>query len=197
MPERTTADPDQPELFEGLDCTPPRGFAAAPNRRAKQQNAISPALVIMAALLVTATIWAVWMTKSVFDLKAHKAPIASVRLQPLIEEYVQGQARSGTPEELVMRQTQGFMSALDAELARRGSKGETVLVAEAVLSKNVPDITAEVRKAVYARVPAPAGPVQPQAGPAAMPQQSAAAMSGVPGMPMPAPNPMMAQGNAR
>ena len=52
-------------------------------------------------------------------------------------------------------QTRAFMGALDAELLRRGREGTTVLVAEAVLSKNVPDITADVRRAVYAKVPPP------------------------------------------
>src|SRR3546814_17796814 len=43
-----------------------------------------------------------------------------------------------------------FMESLDSELAHRAKKGEVVLVGEAVLTKNVPDITDTLRDAVYA-----------------------------------------------
>ena len=61
------------------------------------------------------------------------------------------------------------MAAIEEELKAVGAKGTTVLVGEAVLSKNVPDITDQVRKAVYAKVPLPA------AAPAAAPQVGAVA----------------------
>src|SRR3546814_7989966 len=43
-----------------------------------------------------------------------------------------------------------FMASLDKELERRSSGGEIVLVGEAVLTKNVPDITDKLKEAVYA-----------------------------------------------
>jgi hypothetical protein len=51
---------------------------------------------------------------------------------------------------------QAFMASLDKELARRSAHGDVILVGEAVLSKNVDDITETVKKAVYASgVPIP------------------------------------------
>ncbi len=120
---------------------------------------IPPWLVAAAALGVAALLWAAWVTKTVLVDGAARPAFASVRLQPIVEEYVQAQARTQSPEAQVTRETQAFMARLDAELKRRGRDGTTVLVAEAVLSKDVPDITAEVRRAVHASspLPAPAG----------------------------------------
>jgi hypothetical protein len=58
------------------------------------------------------------------------------------------------------------MGTLDEELRKVGAGGTTVLVGEAVLSKNVPDITDQIRKAVFARVPLPAAAPVPASGPA-------------------------------
>ncbi len=110
------------------------------------------------ALVVAVLLWGAWVTK---HLVAPPAPLASVRLEAIVTEYVQAQSHSNGTPEAVTQQTTAFMAALDAEMRKIGESGTTVLVGEAVLSKNVPDITDEVRRAVYARVPlsaaAPAG----------------------------------------
>ena len=134
-------------------------------RRPARQTGLNWPLVIAVGAAVAMFLWAAWMTKTVMDLRADKVPFVSVRLQPLVEEYVQAQARTSTPEAEVTRQTQAFMGALDAELRARGADGSTIMVAEAVLSKNVPDITDDVRKAVYAKVPAPGAGLTAPAGP--------------------------------
>lgn len=162
----------QPDLLAGIE--PPlrsrdRPASPPPPTLAPRRGGLPRSAILLAAGAIGSLLWGVWMTKEIADLKHRQVPIAAVRLQPLIEEYVQAQARSGTPEQLVMRQTQAFMSVLDAELLRRGKDGTTVLVAEAVLSKNVPDITREVRQAVYAKVPPPAAG-RPQAQQQMMPQ---------------------------
>ena len=43
-----------------------------------------------------------------------------------------------------------FMSSLEQEIQRRSANGQVVLVGEAVLTENVPDITDSLKKAVYA-----------------------------------------------
>jgi Type-F conjugative transfer system protein (TrbI_Ftype) len=184
MPDLTAApslDTD-PDLFGGKLPVTPREAVTEPTppkkRRGGYRRGLSPVAMVLPFVAVAAVLWGAWMTKAVADLKAQKTPIAAVHLQPLIEEYVQGQARSGTPEQLVMRQTQAFMAALDAELLKRGQNGTTVLVAEAVLSKNVPDVTADVRRAVYAKVETPAPGSQAQPGVSAMPGAMAPAGMG-------------------
>lgn len=116
---------------------------------------LSPLAYGLAALAVACALWVAWMTKTVTDLKETRAPFASVQLQPLIQEYVQAQSHTSTSEDQVTRETQAFMVALDGELKTLGRTGTTVLVAEAVLSQDVPDITPLVRKAVYSKVPMP------------------------------------------
>lgn len=160
MSDAVTLTTDEPELFPAARTKPEirasvEGRGAGKARKAKARRSLSG--VLLPILFAVLFLWGAWVTKTLIDLGADKAPFAAVRLQPLVEEYVQAQARTNTPEEQVTRETQAFMSALDAELRARGEEGRTIIVAEAVLSKNVPDITDEVRKAVYAKVPAPGG----------------------------------------
>ena len=81
--------------------------------------------------------------------------IAKVQLSGIVGEYVQAQARSATPPEQVTTETRAFMGEVQKNLERRGAAGQIVLVGEAVLAGNVPDITAEVRREVYTKIKMP------------------------------------------
>jgi hypothetical protein len=134
--------------------------AITPARRAVFAGYTAQQLLLGAALLV-ALVWAMWITKAVTAEKPQR--IVKADLSKIVGEYVQAQARSATPPEQVQTQMRAFMATLDGELQRRGAAGQVVLVGEAVLSKSVPDITAEVAKAVYAagvKVPQAASPAQ-------------------------------------
>ena len=52
-------------------------------------------------------------------------------------------------------ETRAFMAEIQRNLEARGAKGQIVLVGEAVLAGNVPDITASLRKEVYTKVRMP------------------------------------------
>lgn len=119
----------------------------------KARGGFTPLAWGAVALVVVVLLWGAWVTK---HLIAPPAPMASVRLEAIVTEYVQAQSHSNGTPEAVTQQTTAFMAALDSEMRKIGETGTTVLVGEAVLSKNVPDITDEVRRAVYARVPLPA-----------------------------------------
>lgn len=156
MPEAVLADAPP------VAADPAYSAALERQRRSRQPRQPLPGAMLLATGgAVAALLWGIWITHEVTAADAPRAPIAAVSLQPLVQEYVQAQARTTTPPDQVTRETKAFMAALDAELKARGSGGTTVLVAEAVLSKDVPDITAEVRRAVYARVPAPGGVAGP------------------------------------
>lgn len=133
-------------------------------------------LVGIGAFVVALMLWGVWMTKNVRDLREEKTPFVSVALQPLVSEFIQTQARAGGSEEQAAVAVQRFMGALETELQQRGKNGQTIIVSEAVVSKNIPDITADVRKSVYSKVgasspslpsPGVGAPAMPQAAPAA------------------------------
>lgn len=139
-------------------------------------------LVAIGAALVALTLWGVWMTKNVRELRAEKVPFVSVSLQPLVGEFIQAQARAGGSEEAAALAVQRFMGALQADLQQRGKSGQTIIVSEAVVSKNIPDITADVKKSVYSKVGAPAPNFPSQgAGAPAMPQ-SAPVAPAMPGL---------------
>lgn len=143
---------------------PPRLPPALPRRQEPSARGVSKVAVFTTTAAVASLLWGVWVTRELLA-PAPSVPMASVRLEALISEYVMAQARSNAPPEIVTQQTQGFMSALGEEIRARGQMGTTVLVGEAVLSNNVPDITGEIRQAIYARVPPPAAAPQPQAAP--------------------------------
>lgn len=99
----------------------------------------------LAAIL--ALTWAAWVTRTL--LAPEREQIVSARLSAIVGEYVQAQARSPAPPERVQAEMRRFMGALEQELQRRAARGQIVMVGEAVLSSNVPDITGSLKKAVY------------------------------------------------
>ena len=127
------------------------------------QAAVSPAApprrigwmpVALVGGLVAAGLWGAWVTKNLMAEEG-TAPMARVQLSAIVGEYVQAQARSATPPEQVTAETRAFMAEIQRNLEARGSKGQIVLVGEAVLAGNVPDITASLRKEVYTKVRMP------------------------------------------
>lgn len=108
--------------------------------------------MLTAALVVTG--WGMWVTQRLVAPRHDR--IVSARLSALVGEYVQAEARSATPPAQVEAEMRAFMRALEREIQRRGAAGQIVLVGEAVLTRNVPDVTDSLRRAVYASgVPRP------------------------------------------
>lgn len=130
--------------------------SSAPTARAKPRAVFAGftrSQILLGLLLLAALVWGMWVTRQVSARQDH---IVSVRLSDLVGEYVEAQRFSASPPERVKAEMQAFMASLDKELARRSANGDVVLVGEAVLSKNVDDITDRVKKAVYASgVPIP------------------------------------------
>ncbi|MGT2516604.1 TrbI F-type domain-containing protein [Sphingomonas panni] len=132
-----------------------------------------------------------WVTRAL--VAPREQHIVKADLSRIVGDYVQAQARTDTPPERVQAEMRRFMASLDGELQRRGRAGEVVLVGEAVLSKNVTDITADVAKAVLClrrpaatarsdrRRPRQVGQVQPQGAPIALAAAPQAGIGPVPG----------------
>lgn len=148
---------------EATPASPARGTGAKAVRR--KPEGLPRIAYVAAALIVAVLLWGAWVTKHLLTPPA-TVPMASVRLEGIVSDYVQAQSHSNSPPEQVAAQTRAFMGTLDEELRKVGAGGTTVLVGEAVLSKNVPDITDQIRKAVFARVPLPAAAPAPASGPA-------------------------------
>ncbi|MDP3551163.1 MAG: TrbI F-type domain-containing protein [Novosphingobium sp.] len=103
---------------------------------------------------VAAGLWGAWVTHEVLSAPAMPTMVR-VQLSSIIGEYVTAQARSQTPPDRVTAETKAFMGAVQRNLEARGARGQVVLVGEAVLAGDVPDVTMAVRREVYARIPAP------------------------------------------
>jgi hypothetical protein len=116
---------------------PSRGFAG-----------FNRAQLLLGAAIVLGLVWSMWVTKVL--LAPREEHIVKASLSNIVGEYVNAQARSASPPAQVEAEMRAFMSSLDHELQRRSASGQVVLVGEAVLTKNVPDITDSLRKAVYA-----------------------------------------------
>lgn len=135
---------DQPEL--DLPATHPERKPVAQSRRAGF-GGFSRVELVVGFLALVAVVWAVWVTKTVTAKQDH---IVSVRLADVVGDYVEMQRYSASPPEQVRVEMRRFMQALDKEVQARSGKGQVVLVGEAVLSKDVDDITDSVKKAVFA-----------------------------------------------
>jgi hypothetical protein len=166
--DRPIAAPVQPETSEASASRPQPRRSALPRPAPAKKEGLPPITWALAAIAVAMLLWGAWVTKHIAAPPA-QVPMASVRLEALVTEYVQAQSHANGTPDAVTQQTARFMGAIEDELKRIGANGTTVLVGEAVLSKNVPDITDQVRRAVYAKVPLP------PAAPAAAPQVGAAA----------------------
>ena len=128
--------------------TPPSATVPAAPRRAVRFAGFTRGQFVAGAAIVAGLVWAIWVTKTLVTPPRDR--IVSARLSAIVGDYVQAQAHSASPQPQVEADMRRFMAALDRELQRRSQKGEIVMVGEAVLSKNVPDMTESIKKAVYA-----------------------------------------------
>lgn len=174
--------PEQDQLH--LPHIPVPQATPAPDEQPRPQAifaGLTRSQIAAGALIVAAVVWGMWVTKTL--LTPAQDHIVSARLSAIVGDYVQAQARSATTPDRVEGEMRRFMAALDKEVQRRSDRGEIVMVGEAVLTKNVPDITDSIKKAVYASgVPYPrqasaqqmqAMSRQPSAIPSAAPLPSA------------------------
>lgn len=149
---RNTPSAGNGPLFDDRSEEEADALAMRPRRRAARKLGLVPVALVVA--LVGAGLWGAWVTK---ELLADPGlpPIAKVQLSNIVGEYVQAQARSATPPDQVTAETRAFMAEIERNLKARGAHGQIVLVGEAVLAGEVPDITADLRREIYARVKMP------------------------------------------
>jgi hypothetical protein len=158
-----------------LDLPPPPRKTNGPVRKKARFAGLSRSQLFAGLFVAIALIWSMWVTKRLLTPPGDH--LVAARLSNIVGEYVQAQARSSAPPAQVEAEMKAFMAALDGELQKRSAQGDVVLVGEAVLTKNVPDITDGLRRAVYAagiRLPAPASaqrqqPMQQSLAPAVVP----------------------------
>ena len=118
---------------------------------------------VRALSLALLLVWAAWATRELTTRPANT--LVKLNLAGLVQEYMVAASHSNWTADQIRAQTTAFSSAIDAQIAAYARRGTTVLMTEAVLSKNVPDITPQVRTAILKKVawptPGAAGVIAP------------------------------------
>ena len=106
--------------------------------------------------LALGVIWGSWVSKGIVELRTHETHIVKARLTEVVSDYVQAAARSGVSPDQVTQQTANFLRVLNDAVTAHSADGQVVLLANAIVAGQVPDITDQIRAEVYAKVPRPA-----------------------------------------
>ena len=104
---------------------------------------------VAVGLAVCLLLWGAWVSR---EVARPREQIVTVRLSETIAGFVDAEARSGKAPEDGQARTLAYLQAAEAAVREMGSNGRVVLVAEAVLSGNVPDATAELEQRVAAEI---------------------------------------------
>ena len=121
----------------------PKSRASSP---ARLLWTVSRKQLLVTLALVAALVWTMWATREIMAFGDRK--IVAVRLTGIINEFVEGEVRGNSTPEQITKRTADYMRALEAVLKVRSDEGQTVLVAEAVVSSSAEDITDAVRSEV-------------------------------------------------
>lgn len=112
--------------------------------------------LLLAVSLIGAVGWGTWTTRKLLALEHKVHPIVKIQLGELVGEYVRGEARSGVPAEQIPAQTGAFMKLLNGAVDARAQGGAIIMLSNAVVDGDVPDVTQAVRQDVYAKIQRPA-----------------------------------------
>ncbi len=146
------------DLFEGTEHAP--GEVAEAKGLSRPLHVKE---VVLFLAFVMMALWAGWVTSSL-NSGGGRQEIVQVQLQSIIGEYMQAQARSAAPEGQAVQETSAFMAELDRTIKALGDDGKIVIVQEAIIAGEVPDVTNAVKQAVYSKIQLPqAAPAPPQA----------------------------------
>lgn len=145
------------DLFENADQVAERSSfkAAIPQQRAKGFAGLSPRELIVLVAAIAMFIWGAWVTKNLVAGDDGRQDLVQLQLQGIIGDYLQAQARSASDEQTAAKETAVFMAALDQTVDGLSKDGKIVVVHEAIIGGDVPDVTESVKAAVYAKVPRP------------------------------------------
>jgi hypothetical protein len=127
-------------ISETLEPTPP------------QRRFAGYTLVTLAnfAAIAAAGLWASWATTELIELG--RSEIVTVELAGMMGSFVEAEARSGNPPEVMKARVEAYLKAVELSVDRLAKEGRTVLVAEAVVAGSAPDFTGVVRADVERRL---------------------------------------------
>lgn len=104
--------------------------------------------------IAIAGLWASWATTELIGLG--RSEIVTVELAGMMGSFVEAEARSGNPPEIMKARVEAYLKAVELSVDRLAKEGRTVLVAEAVVAGSAPDFSGVVRADVERRLASPA-----------------------------------------
>jgi len=114
---------------------------------------LSPTARVRAGSMLASTLWGAWATREIGTVRHRE--VVTVQLSRIMGDFVEAEARAGRPAEETQVRVAAYLKAVEASVQELGKDGRTVLVAEAVVSGGVPDLTEQVRADVTARLSPP------------------------------------------
>ena len=144
-----------PDLFDNPDQNTAHSAATATKKQPRSFAGMSAKELIVLVAAIAIFMWGAWVTKNLVAENDSNGELVQLQLQAIIGEYLQAQARSASDEQTAARETAAFMATLDKTVEDLSADGKVVLVHEAIIGGDIPDITEEVKAAVYSKVPRP------------------------------------------
>jgi hypothetical protein len=145
----------QGELPLGLEAAPSRPVAIGRRRVLLAFLANNRRQILAMGLTGTCLLWGSWTTHKLLGLEQRVTTIRKVALADLVRDYVQAEARSGATPDQITAETGAYIKALNLAVARHAAQGEVLLLSNAVVAGDVPDITQMVRDEVSASLAKP------------------------------------------
>lgn len=122
----------------------------ATSSSARRFAGLSPTALLLAATMLASSIWGIWATREIIALD--RRAVVTVQLARIMGDFVEAEARAGRPAEMTQARVAAYLRAVELSVAALGHEGRTVLVAEAVVTGGVPDLTEQVRADVARRM---------------------------------------------
>ncbi len=111
---------------------------------------LSLTALALAGSMAASTLWGAWATHKLIELDSRE--VVTVQLSRIMGDFVEGEARAGRSAEETQARVGAYLKAVESSVQNLGRDGRTVLVAEAVVSGGVPDLTDQVRADVAKRL---------------------------------------------
>lgn len=141
---------------DGVQARPPVATAPTKSNSVRAIAGVPVARLALFGGLAIAAVWGSWVSKGIVELRTHETHLVKARLTEVVSDYVQAVARSGGSPDQVTQQTANFLRVLNDAVTAHSADGQVVLLANAIVAGQVPDITDQIRGEVYAKVPRPA-----------------------------------------
>ena len=97
----------------------------------------------MVLLFSAAVLWISWVSMRLIEPNGQQ--IVQVRMSEIMRDFVDAEAKGNADPEMTREAIARYLKATEAAVDDFSRSGHVILVAEAVLSKNTPDATSQLK----------------------------------------------------